>query len=304
MRRLGGYSPRHDFSESSLRLRAPELQVIERRRAQCYPPSRRPPQHRVDAPVASWLVAYGWSLPFCIGGASMAEQQTATCPQCSHAISPEDTIVFGHGRLGHLDCRRPRVLSAEERAVLFLYCKNHPVVECARCSGKFHLRDVVSLDQFGIRSYECPWCHIDLTDSIRAHLYGCAMLPAEVRRRAAAAREAARHLVKQSQQLRDNAEVLMREAEVLLQVNQWALRRSLRGREWPVRLLAYHPLPMKLRLGDRFSDTTGEQEIVGPPRLTADNRTVHARVRRLDPPAAVEERTWLAHDRIRVRRAD
>jgi len=125
-------------------------------------------------------------------------------------ISPEDTIVFGHGRIGHLDCRRPRVLSAEERSVLFLYCREHPVAGCARCRGKFHLREIVSLDQFGIRSHECPRCHVDLTDSIRAHLYGCAMLPAEIRRRAAAAREAARHLVKQSQQLRDNADVLMR----------------------------------------------------------------------------------------------
>jgi hypothetical protein len=234
----------------------------------------------------------------------MVEPQTATCPQCSRMISPEDTIVFGRGRVGHLDCRRPRVLSAEERTVLFLYCRDHSVAECTRCSGKFHLRDVVSLDRFGIRSHWCPRCHVDLTDGIRAHLYVCAMLPVEVRRRAAAAREAARNLVKQSQQLRDNADVLMREAEVLLQVNQWALRWSLRGRESPIRLLAYHPLPMKLRLGDRFFDTIGEREIVSPPRLTADGRSVHTRVRRVDRPAAVEDWMWVTHDRIRVRRAD
>ena len=35
------------------------------------------------------------------------------CPQCSQPISPDDTLVFGHGRLGHFDCRRPRVLNAE-----------------------------------------------------------------------------------------------------------------------------------------------------------------------------------------------
>ena len=197
-----------------------------------------------------------------------------------------------------------RVLSAEERTVLFLYCRDHSVVECARCSGTFSLREVVSLDQVGIRSHSCPRCHVDLTDRIRAHLYSCAMLPAEVRRRAAATREAAWNLVKQSQQLRDNADVLMREAEVLLQVNQWALRRLLRGREWLIRSLAYHPLPMKLRLGDRFSDASGEHEIVSLPRLTAGGRSVHTRVRRVDQPAAVEERTWLAHDRVRVRRAD
>jgi len=42
----------------------------------------------------------------------MAEHQTATCRECSQTISPEDTIVFGYGRLGQLDCRRPRLLSA------------------------------------------------------------------------------------------------------------------------------------------------------------------------------------------------
>jgi hypothetical protein len=58
--------------------------------------------------------------------------------------------------------------------------------------------------------------HTDLTDSIRVHLYGCAMLPVEVRRRAQAAREAARSLVKQSGQLSDRADVLLREAEAAL----------------------------------------------------------------------------------------
>jgi hypothetical protein len=154
----------------------------------------------------------------------MAEQQTATCSQCSRMISPEDTIVFGHGLLGHLDCRWPRLLSAEERTLLFIYCRDHPIAECGRCAGKFDLRDVVSRDLFGVRSHGCPWCHTDLTDSIRAHLYGCAMLPAEVLRRAQAAREAARRLVKQNHQLRDAADVTVREAEAALH----ALRETMR----------------------------------------------------------------------------
>ena len=69
-------------------------------------------------------------VPFALGDAPMAEQQTATCPECSRMISPEDTIVFGFGILGHLDCRRPRVLSAEERTLLFIYCRGHQVGEC------------------------------------------------------------------------------------------------------------------------------------------------------------------------------
>src|SRR5207245_5183615 len=155
----------------------------------------------------------------------MAEQQTATCPECSRTISPGDTIVFGHGRLGHLVCRRPRVLSAEERTLLSIYCRDHPVAECVRCAGKFHLREVASIDQFGIRSHGCPWCHTDLTDSIRAHLYGCAMLPVEVRRRARAAREAMRSLVKQS----DAAEV--REVETTLHALREMMRQSARSQK-------------------------------------------------------------------------
>src|SRR5262245_48873784 len=136
------------------------------------------------------------------------DQQKWTCPQCSRMISPDDTFVFGHGLLGHLDCRRPRVLSAEERSLLFLYCWDHKVAECSSCLGQFRLREVASLDRFGVRLHVCPRCHADLTDRIRAHLYGCAMLPAEVRRRAEAVREAARTLVKQSHQLGDRADVL------------------------------------------------------------------------------------------------
>src|SRR6266478_4062040 len=148
-------------------------------------------------------------------GASMAEQQPATCPECSRTISPDDTIVFGRSLLGHLDCRRPRVLSAEERILLIIYCRDHQVAECVGCTRTFHMREVASLD-LGVRSYKCPWCHTDLTDSIRAHLYGCAMLPAKVRYRARAAREAARSLVKQSHQLSDAADVRLREAEAAL----------------------------------------------------------------------------------------
>jgi hypothetical protein len=79
---------------------------------------------------------------------------------------------------------------------------------------------------------------------------------------------------------------------------------SLRGREWQIRLLSYHPLPLKLQTGDRFSDETGEWEIASPPCLTAGGKSVHTRVRCVARPAIVEDRTWAANDRIRVRRAD
>jgi len=238
----------------------------------------------------------------------MAEQQTATCPHCSRMLSPEDTIVFGYGLLGHLNCRRPRVLSAEECTLLFIYCRDHQVAECVRCTGKFRLGEVASLDPFGIRSHGCPWCHTDLTDSIRAHLYGCAMLPVEVRRRAQAAREAARSLV-QSLQVRGTAEGLERQAEASLHALRETMRQAptlsatseTKQQGGQIRLLSYHVLPLHLQVGDRFSDETGEWEIASRPYSTAGGKSVHASVRRVDQPATVQDQTWVAHERIRVR---
>ena len=66
------------------------------------------------------------------------------------------------------------------------------------------------------RTYMCPRCCKDLTDSVRRHLYGCAFLPREVLRRARAAREAAGRLVERSRQLIEAAEVLVQEADVAL----------------------------------------------------------------------------------------
>ena len=94
----------------------------------------------------------------------MAEQRTATCPQCSRTISAHDTIIFGHGRLGHVECRRPRVLSAEERTILSIYCRDHPVAECVRCAGWKALRA------------DRPWCGVLARDAGGAFKDGARML--------------------------------------------------------------------------------------------------------------------------------
>jgi hypothetical protein len=183
------------------------------------------------------------------------ERQERSCPNCSRTISPDDTIVFNRRLLGHLDCRRPRVLSAEERTLLLIYCRDHHVAECVRCGGRFYLQEVASLDSFGVRTHGCPGCHTDLTDRIRAHLYGCAILPVEVRRRAQAAREAARSLVKHSaeQHVRSIAQ-LVAEADAALYALRGTIRQAptrggtkLPGRQvkpasYPVRLSSGHKL--------------------------------------------------------------
>jgi len=46
---------------------------------------------------------------------------------------------------------------------------------------------------------------------------------------------------------------------------------------------------MELQIGDRLIDETGEWEVVNWPHTTAGGKTAHARVRRVDQPATVNE---------------
>jgi len=142
---------------------------------------------------------------------------------------PEDTIAVRDGRPFHVDCRKPRTLTAEERALILLYCRTHALAQCLACLHNAHLGELTS-DPLGAGPYLCPECFRDLTELVRAHLYDCALLPAEVRRRAEAFREASVNLVKQNHQLRDKADVLLRAAEVALEESRGALRRSLKDR--------------------------------------------------------------------------
>ena len=150
------------------------------------------------------------------------KEREIKCPQCSRSILPGDSVVSDSGRLSHLSCQAPRTLTAEERILLFYYCLNHTVARCGTCAQSFRLSELTA-DLLGGRTHLCPGCRRDLTAAVRTHLYACAMLPAEVRRRARVLCDAARRLVKESRQLRDEAEVLIREAEVGVEKSRQAL---------------------------------------------------------------------------------
>ena len=152
------------------------------------------------------------------------------CSKCSEPITLSDAIESNKGRLSHIDCSRPGILTTEENALLFAYCYGHDVAYC--CDLSFRLAELAA-EASGGRTNLCPRCHRDLTQSARAHLYGCAMLPSEVRLRAQAVREAAQHLVKESQQLRDKSDVLIREAEAAMFERQRALREAMSKRQPP-----------------------------------------------------------------------
>jgi hypothetical protein len=152
------------------------------------------------------------------------------CATCSQAIALTDIIELNNGRLSHVDCKRPQVLTPEERALVFVYCSGHVVARCPACDVSFRYTQLAADMVGGSRSNMCPRCRRDLTEAVRAHLFRCAMLPSEVRLRAQAVREAAQHLVKESQQLRDRSDVLIREAEAALLEKQRALREAMSKR--------------------------------------------------------------------------
>jgi len=136
------------------------------------------------------------------------EQVDPTCPRCFRIISPDHSIMAHGVRLLHLDCDRPRALTFEECALLYTYCWDHAVADCVACARSYRRCELeADLTQ-------CPRCRADLTHRLLAHLYDCALLPANLRRRAREARELSRLLVKHNRQLCDAADVLLREDEV------------------------------------------------------------------------------------------
>jgi hypothetical protein len=152
------------------------------------------------------------------------------CSKCSQPIALTDIIEWQNGHLSHVDCKRPHVLTPEERALVFVYCSGHVVARCPACDISLRYAELAADILGGSRTNMCPRCRRELTEAVRAHLFRCAMLPSEVRLRAQAVREAAQRLVRESQQVSDRSEVLIREAELALFEQQRALREAMSKR--------------------------------------------------------------------------
>jgi hypothetical protein len=149
------------------------------------------------------------------------------CSKCSEPIALSDVIESSDGRLSHLDCQRPQALTPEERALVFVYCSGHVVARCPACDVSLRFTELAADMVGGHRTNMCPRCRRELTEDVRAHLFRCAMLPVEVRLRTQAVRDAAQRLVKESQQLRDTSDVLVREAEAALLGRQRSLHQAM-----------------------------------------------------------------------------
>ena len=50
--------------------------------------------------------------------------------------------------------------------------------------------------------------------------------------------------------------------------------------------------PTQLQVGDRFSDESGEWEVIGRPYTTAGGKNSQVRVQRVDKPGVTETRLW------------
>ena len=153
----------------------------------------------------------------------------ANCPLCHQVISPDDTVEFvGYG-MAHVDCQRPRGLRPEEHVLLYVYCWDHAIAECAGCAQSFR-HEEFGAAPFDSCAYGCRYCGADLTASIRAHLTACAMLPEQLRQRVKEAREVTLRLIERSYQLSDRTDVLIREVEAALDALNETRERPLRAR--------------------------------------------------------------------------
>ena len=152
------------------------------------------------------------------------------CARCQQLVLGDDMVRFDGDQIVHLDCRRPRGLSHEERALLFKYCFDHAVAECTTCAQDFRQHELAS-DLLGSRTHLCPRCRVDLTERVRHHLYGCAMLPADVRWTVRAARAAAQRLLKETDASVAADGALIQEGRSALDALRELMRRSASGDE-------------------------------------------------------------------------
>jgi len=152
------------------------------------------------------------------------------CSKCGQLIAVTDIIESNNGHLSHIDCKRPQVLTPEERALVFVYCSGHVVARCPACDISFRYTELAADILGGSRTNMCPRCRRELTEAVRAHLFRCAMLPSEIRLRVQAVREAAQRLVKEIQQLGELSDLQIREAENALFEKQGALREAMSKR--------------------------------------------------------------------------
>ena len=57
---------------------------------------------------------------------------------------------------------------------------------------------------------------------------------------------------------------------------------------------------MQLQVGDKFSDESGEWEVIAHPYSTAGGKGTQVRVQRVDKPGVTESRMWESYEKVTV----
>ena len=58
--------------------------------------------------------------------------------------------------------------------------------------------------------------------------------------------------------------------------------------------------PTQLQVGDKFSDASGEWEVIARPYAAGGGKSTHVRLQRVDKPGVTEARTWGSYEKITV----
>jgi len=78
------------------------------------------------------------------------------------------------------------------------------------------------------------------------------------------------------------------------------VQRPIPGMPQPEPLGIIRVFPMQLQIGDKFSDESGDWEVIAPPYATAGGKSTHVRVQRVDKPGVTEARTWGSFEKVIV----
>jgi hypothetical protein len=108
------------------------------------------------------------------------------------------------------------MLTLSERVALVVQCSDHPFAACPECSETVTFAGVTTDALRGDDDF-CRACRTDLTAILRKHLAECTWIRVQVRQMRERAQETcanAEAVSKISAELRDRADLLMREAEV------------------------------------------------------------------------------------------
>src|SRR5262245_8678015 len=83
------------------------------------------------------------------------------CHRCLRELSLDDVVESDGARVIHIDCRRPRDLTRQERALLFANCWGHGVA-CPACDQTIQLFELGPDPFEAHKRTRCPRCQADL----------------------------------------------------------------------------------------------------------------------------------------------